>query len=83
MRGITSLIENQGLMQLIASPHLSEEDINAIDAGYKSRDDIIAQSLNAAIPDTLDSNSNQSQWECLAWMISKGMLDIKIAVAPH
>lgn len=81
MRGITCLIENQGRMQLIASPQLSEEDINAIEAGYKSRDEIIAQSLNTVIPNTLKLDSNQSQWECLAWMISNGMLDIKIAVA--
>lgn len=35
--GITHLINNNGKIQLIASPHLSEEDIEAINNGYDEK----------------------------------------------
>ncbi len=38
MDGIVSLFRNGGKIQLIASPQLSEEDIQAINLGYEKRD---------------------------------------------
>ena len=81
MRGIANLIENGGKMQLIVSPHLSKEDIEAIEQGYHTKDQIIEECLSEVIPDTLLPEQDQSQWECLAWMISTDILDIKIALA--
>ena len=43
--GITHLINNNGKIQLIASPHLSEEDIEAINKGYEAREDIVERAL--------------------------------------
>ena len=41
MDGIVSLFRNGGKIQLIASPQLSEEDIQAINLGYEKRDKVI------------------------------------------
>jgi DNA phosphorothioation system restriction enzyme len=81
MRGVTALIENGGKMQLIASPYLSKEDIEAIENGYKNKNEVIENCLSEAIPNPLYPEQNQSQWECLAWMISTDILDIQIALA--
>ena len=39
--GIVALSRNGGKIELIASPQLSEEDINAINLGYQKREEII------------------------------------------
>ena len=41
MDGIVSMFRNGGKIQLIASPQLSEEDIQAINLGYEKRDKVI------------------------------------------
>ena len=38
--GITSLVKNNGKIQFIVSPVLSEEDIKAINDGYANREDL-------------------------------------------
>ena len=38
--GICGLVKNGGKIQLIASPHLSANDIEAINNGLKRRDDV-------------------------------------------
>ena len=43
--GLSSFIENGGKMQLIASPYLQKEDIEAIEYGYKAREEIVSNSL--------------------------------------
>jgi DNA phosphorothioation system restriction enzyme len=81
MRGIENFIQNDGTMQLIASPQFSEEDIKAIERGYRSKESLVKERISAAIPDSMTSRTSQTQWECLAWMISTGRLDIKVALA--
>ncbi len=43
--GICGLIENGGSIQMIASPRLSPEDIEAINDGIRRRDDVIKEAL--------------------------------------
>ena len=43
--GICGLIKNGGSIQMIASPHLSQEDLEAINYGFKRRDEIITEAL--------------------------------------
>ena len=39
--GLKHLIENDGIIQLIVSPKLEEDDVEAIIKGYKTREEII------------------------------------------
>lgn len=80
MQGIAALIKNGGKMRLVASPHLTPEDIEALKLGYRSREEIITASLVSQIPTMAVSIPQNNQWECLAWMIANGLLDMKIAV---
>lgn len=76
-KGISGLIENEGHIQLIVSPILNKEDIEAIERGYNSRE-IVEKSLLREMKEPLDANDK----ERLAWisyLISIGRLDIKVA----
>lgn len=81
MRGIANFIANEGQMQLIASPHFSKEDIDAIEKGYYNKAELACKRISEAIPEKTSDETEKSQWECLAWMISTGRLDIKIALS--
>jgi len=77
--GIVSLARNGGKIQIIASPKLSEEDIDAISLGYEKREELIK---NAFARDFLSAVEpyNDIQLDVLVQLIAQGTLDIKIAV---
>ena len=78
-QGLTALIRAGGRMRLVVSPNLSPEDAEAIEKGLKNRDEAIAQNLQRE----LEQEFNQVvryRLECLAWLLSQGVLDIKLAV---
>lgn len=78
MDGIVSLFRNGGKIQLIASPQLSEEDIQAINLGYEKRDKVIT---DAATRDFMSSfqEFDEVKLQLLVDLIASGTLDIKIA----
>ena len=43
--GIVALARNDGKIQLIASPNLSAEDVNAINLGYQMREEIVKKAF--------------------------------------
>lgn len=77
-KGITGLIKNGGKIQLIASPRLSDEDIDAINKGYHLRYDIIERVLLKAISEPL-SYYEEERLNLIANLIAQEKLDIKIA----
>lgn len=80
-RGLIKLIKNGGKMRLITSPNLSAEDIEAINNGYASRDEIIKK-VETAIMDEWKEPKNYIEEErlnFLSHLIEEGYLDIKIA----
>ncbi|MDD4402676.1 MAG: phospholipase D-like domain-containing protein, partial [Desulfitobacteriaceae bacterium] len=77
-KGITGLVENGGIIQLVASPHLSEDDIEAMRKGYELRNKIIEKALLREMHDA-KSIFEQDRLNLLAHLIADGTLDIKIA----
>ena len=82
--GVESLAENGGKIQLIASPHLQAQDMEAIEKGYQKRDkeavqkvvrDALFRELNAPANDT-----EARHLDLLVNLIAYGCLDIKIAM---
>ena len=76
--GITSLVKNNGKIQFIVSPVLSEEDLKAINDGYANREDLETKILL----DSFEEPKNYFEEErlnLLATLIAEGILDIKIA----
>ena len=50
-KGIATLAKHGGKIQLVASPYLSEEDIDAIRKGYEDRNAIIEKALLSQLSD--------------------------------
>ena len=67
-KGIATMASNGGKIQIVASPYLSDEDIEAIQKGYAERNSIIE----------VDYYSMQ-RLNLLACLIADGILDIRIA----
>ncbi len=78
-KGITGLIQNGGTIELIASPRLSKEDVEAIEKGMALREEIIAARLNDAMEDP-QNEQEEKRLNLLINLIAKGKLTIKIAV---
>jgi superfamily II DNA or RNA helicase len=76
--GLKALVENNGKIQLIASPKLTEDDVKAIKLGYELREDIIGRALLRDLPEK-PTNEEQKRLNLLANLIAENILDIKIA----
>lgn len=75
-QGLAALIEAGGKMRLVASPQLSPEDIKAIERGLKQREEVVSKAIIQEF-----ETVSQDRLSCLSWLLSKGVLDIKLAVA--
>ena len=78
-QGISGLVNNNGKMQLVVSPDLSNEDIEAIKKGYEKKEDIITKRLMESLDEEL-SNTQKDRLNLMINLIERGILDIKIAV---
>ena len=79
-KGIGSLASRGGHIKLIASPKLSEEDVEAISAGYENRKEILRGVVLRELPE-LDSlnTTEKDRFNLLAYLIASGIMDIRIA----
>lgn len=75
-QGLAALIEAGGTMRLIASPYLSLEDIKAIKQGLKQREEVVSKAIIKEF-----ETVSQDRLACLSWLLSQGVLNIKLAVA--
>ena len=76
--GICGLIDNGGSIQLIASPRLSTEDIEAINDGIRRRDDVIKEALLRELREP-KGKFEETRLNLLSNLIAAGRLEIKIA----
>lgn len=80
-RGIAGLIANHGKMRLVMSPHLSQEDIDAIIRAGSNQEEAIDSVLVSAFADieTLADEIERDHVRALGWMLANGYLDLRIA----
>ena len=76
--GICGLVKNGGKIQMIASPHLSAEDIQAINDGLRRKDDVIEEALIRELSEPISSEA-AARLNLLSNLIASGVLEIKIA----
>lgn len=77
-KGLSKLVDNGGKIELVASPHISNEDWAAIKAGYKSREEIIRSSILTELHEP-KNQFEEKRLNMLAHLIATEKLDIKIA----
>ena len=80
--GIIPFVKKGGHIRLVASPILSQEDVDAIKLGYKQRDEIIKNALVRKLEDDID-NLKKDKLNLLSNLIADGMLDIRIALTEN
>lgn len=80
-QSIVSFAKKGGKIQLITSPNLSAEDIEAIDKGYKLRE-VIELALLETIEQAQKNESHKSALEFLSTLVAVECLEIKIAFNP-
>lgn len=80
--GVVALSRNKGKMQLIASPQLNEEDIEAISLGYEKRNQIIQNAFSRDFMNELEE-LDDDKLKLLVALIANNTLDIKIAVTEN
>lgn len=78
-KGIGAMAENGGHIQIVASPNLSEEDLDAIQKGYKDRDKIIEGALLRSLSEEKTDYFSLQRLNLLSSLIADGILDIHIA----
>lgn len=78
-KGIAAMAANGGKIQIVASPYLSEEDIEAIQKGYAERNSVIEGAVLRQITVEKVDYYSMQRLNLLACLIAKGVLDIRIA----
>lgn len=77
-KGISELAKNGGKIQLVASPYLSDEDIEAIKSGYAMRDHVVKEAIRREMTEG-KTPFEKTRLNLLANLISDDVMDIKIA----
>ncbi len=77
-RGIEGLVRNTGEMKLVVGCTLGPDEVAAIEKGLQLRD-AVEQHLTA-FPLAPGSQEANDALELLAWMVAKGILEVKVAV---
>ena len=80
-RGIEHLALNNGKMRLLVGCTLEDAEVEAIERGM-SMMEIIATKADIGMPDTV-SRTERDALELLAWLVSRGMLDVRVALPCH
>ncbi|MDO4187988.1 MAG: DEAD/DEAH box helicase family protein [Lachnospiraceae bacterium] len=78
-KGIAEMASEGGKIQIVASPYLSDEDIEAIKKGYDDRNQIIEKALLAQIAEKPTDYYSMERLNLLASLIADGVMDIRIA----
>lgn len=78
-KGIAGMAAEGGKIQIVASPYLSDEDIDAIRHGYEDRNKIIERALLTQISEKPVDYYSMERLNLLAALIADGVMDIQIA----
>lgn len=78
-KGIGDMAKKGGKIEIIASPYLSDDDINAIKTGYENRNNIIEQALLRQLSDDHTDYYSMERLNLLANLIADDVMDIRIA----
>ena len=77
---LAPFLANGGRMRLVTSPRLTQEDVDAMVAGYEDRERIIAAALCREITAADLPDPVRDTLSCLSWLISHQRLEVRIAL---
>ena len=80
---VINFVKRGGKIRLVSSPNLTEEDINAIEIGYKNKSESVSDAICRDIDVLLSNQSIAKNTEALATLISLGAMDVKLVFLPE
>jgi superfamily II DNA or RNA helicase len=78
-RGVASLVSRHGKMQLVASPHLEEADVEALDLAKENPTQVLKQVVERSLGE-IESLLVRERLSALAWLIADGALEVRLAL---
>ncbi|MCH2046048.1 MAG: DEAD/DEAH box helicase family protein [Saprospiraceae bacterium] len=78
-RGVASLAARGGVMQLVVSPHLEADDIDALQRAIDDPEEVLKAITNESFPE-LVSRIEKDSLNALAWLAASKRLEIRIAL---
>lgn len=78
-RGVANLVARRGKMQLVASPHLEEADIEALELAKENPTRVLRQIVVRSLGQIEDLLSRE-RLNALAWLIADGSLEVRLAL---
>ena len=78
-KGIAEMASKGGKIQIVSSPYLSNEDIEAIKKGYVDRNQVIEKALLNQILEEPSDYYSMERLNLLSSLIADGIMDIQIA----
>ncbi len=76
--GLTALAQRGGRIDVVCSPNLSPEDIDAINCGYKTREKAFLHALDMALTSPIDQYEEE-RLNMVATLVANGTLRFKLA----
>lgn len=76
--GIYKMAHSGGKIQIVCSPKLSKEDLEAINLGYKTKEKVFEEVLDISLTNPI-SEFEEERLNLIATLIACGVLEIKLA----
>jgi superfamily II DNA or RNA helicase len=76
--GLEIFVRRGGKIRLVASPHLTPEDVDQIRKGYQDRETLAAKRLRETIE--MLQRDDRATYARLSWLIANDVLDIRLAM---
>lgn len=76
--GLAAMAKNGGKIEIVCSPKLSEEDIAAINCGYKTKEKAFVEALDNSFTEPINK-FEEERLNMVATMVANEILDFKIA----
>lgn len=80
-KGLLKIVENNGKIQLITSPKMSDEEWNAIRTGTMAqKDELLKEIIKKTIDDEFQVADRKEALNLFSWLIADGIIELKIAI---
>ena len=76
--GLTALAKHGGKIEIVCSPKLSEEDVEAINCGYKTKERVFLEALDISLTNPIDE-FEEERLNLVATLVANGILQFKLA----
>ncbi len=81
--GLRDFLGKGGRLRVICSPHLAEDDLQALQQGYETRDDASVVAVLRSEMETLFESAEMAKpAEVLATLVALGLLEFRVAILP-